>query len=199
MNLRSDTRSKTVNPTLIYHVTPTLSPSPRGRDLPSPSRGPSSKLRKLSNLLNVSANLRSDSRSKAISPTHIYHVTPTLNPSPRGRDLPSPSRALSSKLRKLSKFLSVSMNLRVATRSKAVSPTRVYHVTPTLNPSPRGRDLPSPSRALYAVFRTCETEFFHFTFLRKSSIVFSIRQVIVIGPTPPGTGVITDASGSTAS
>ena len=145
MNLRSDTRSKTVNPTLIYHVTPTLSPSPRGRDLPSPSRGPSSKLRKLSNLLNVSANLRSDSRSKAISPTHIYHVTPTLNP------------------------------------------------------SPRGRDLTSPSRALYAVFRTCETEFFHFTFLRKSSIVFSIRQVIVIGPTPPGTGVITDASGSTAS
>ena len=144
-------------------------------------------------------NLRGDTRSKAASPTHIYHVTPTLNPSPRGRDLPSPSRGPSSKLRKLLNLLNFSANLRVATRSKAVSPTLIYHVTPTLNPSPRGRDLPSPSRALYAVFRTCETEFFHFTFLRKSSIVFSIRQVIVIGPTPPGTGVITDASGSTAS
>ena len=144
-------------------------------------------------------NLRGDTRSKAVSPTRVYHVTPTLNPSPRGRDLPSPSRAPSSKLRKLSNLLNVSANLRDDSRSKAVSPTLIYHVTPTLNPSPRGRDLPSPSRALYAVFRTCETEFFHFTFLRKSSIVFSIRQVIVIGPTPPGTGVITDASGSTAS
>ena len=199
MNLRGDTRSKAASPTRVYHVTPTLNPSPRGRDLPSPSRAPSSKLRKLSKFLSISMNLRGDTRSKAASPTRVYHVTPTLNPSPRGRDLPSPSRAPSSKLRKLSKFLSISMNLRGDTRSKAASPTRVYHVTPTLNPSPRGRDLPSPSRALYAVSRTCETEFFHFTFLRKSSIVFSIRQVIVIGPTPPGTGVITDASGSTAS
>ena len=33
---------------------------------------------------------------------------------------------------------------------------------------------------------------------RKHSIVFSIRQQIVIGPTPPGTGVMTEASGSTA-
>ena len=33
---------------------------------------------------------------------------------------------------------------------------------------------------------------------RKHSIVFSIRQVMVIGPTPPGTGVITEALGSTA-
>ena len=35
-------------------------------------------------------------------------------------------------------------------------------------------------------------------FLMKHSMVFSIRQVIVIGPTPPGTGVITDALGSMA-
>ena len=33
---------------------------------------------------------------------------------------------------------------------------------------------------------------------RKHSIVFSIRQQIVIGPTPPGTGVMTEAFGSTA-
>ena len=59
--------------------------------------------------------------------------------------------------RKLSNLLKVSANLRAVTRSKAVSPTHVYHVTLTLNPSPRGRDLPSPSRALQAVFRTCET------------------------------------------
>ena len=39
----------------------------------------------------------------------------------------------------------------------------------------------------------------YFTCLRrKHSIVFSIRQAIVIGPTPPGTGVMTDAIGSTA-
>ena len=36
-------------------------------------------------------------------------------------------------------------------------------------------------------------------FLRKSLMVFCMRQVMVIGPTPPGTGVITDAIGSTAS
>ena len=124
-------------------------------------------------------NLKGDTRSKAASPTRVYHVTPTLNPSPRGRDLPSPSRAPSSKLRKLSKFLSVSMNLRGDSRSKAASPTRVYH------------DM--------RCFALAKLSFFHFTFLRKSSIVFSIRHVIVIGPTPPGTGVITDASGSTAS
>ena len=35
-------------------------------------------------------------------------------------------------------------------------------------------------------------------FLRKHSMVFSMRQVMVIGPTPPGTGVITDAYGSIA-
>lgn len=96
------------------------------------------------------------------------------------------------------------MNLRGDTRSKAVSPTRVCHVTPTLNPSPRGRDLTSPSRGPSSKLRKLLNLLnfsvnIHFTFLRKSSIVFSIRQVIVIGPTPPGTGVITDASGSTAS
>ena len=35
-------------------------------------------------------------------------------------------------------------------------------------------------------------------FLRKHSIVFSMRHVMVIGPTPPGTGVITDALDSIA-
>ena len=35
-------------------------------------------------------------------------------------------------------------------------------------------------------------------FARNSLIVFSMRQVMVIGPTPPGTGVITEARGSTA-
>ena len=35
-------------------------------------------------------------------------------------------------------------------------------------------------------------------FRRKLSMVFSMRQVMVIGPTPPGTGVITDAFGSIA-
>ena len=35
-------------------------------------------------------------------------------------------------------------------------------------------------------------------FLRKHSIVFSMRHVMVIGPTPPGTGVMTEAFGSTA-
>ena len=35
-------------------------------------------------------------------------------------------------------------------------------------------------------------------FLMKHSMVFSIRHVIVIGPTPPGTGVMTDALGSIA-
>lgn len=33
---------------------------------------------------------------------------------------------------------------------------------------------------------------------RKHSTVFSIRQQMVIGPTPPGTGVITEARGATA-
>ena len=52
-------------------------------------------IRKLSNLLNASANLRVITRSKAVSPTRLFfYVTLTLNPSPRGRDLPSPSRAL---------------------------------------------------------------------------------------------------------
>ena len=37
------------------------------------------------------------------------------------------------------------------------------------------------------------------TFLRNASIVFSIRQAIVIGPTPPGTFVISEAFGSQAS
>ena len=35
-------------------------------------------------------------------------------------------------------------------------------------------------------------------FLMKHSMAFSIRQVMVIGPTPPGTGVMTDALGSIA-
>jgi hypothetical protein len=35
-------------------------------------------------------------------------------------------------------------------------------------------------------------------FLRKHSMVFSMRQQMVIGPTPPGTGVITEALGSIA-
>ena len=54
---------------------------------------------------------------------------------------------------------------------------------------------------------TCATSFLFYNalsryaciFLRKSLIVFCMRQVMVIGPTPPGTGVITDAIGSTAS
>ena len=33
---------------------------------------------------------------------------------------------------------------------------------------------------------------------RKHSTVFSIRQQMVMGPTPPGTGVMADALGSTA-
>lgn len=36
-------------------------------------------------------------------------------------------------------------------------------------------------------------------FARKHSMVFSIRQHMVIGPTPPGTGVMTEALGATAS
>ena len=38
----------------------------------------------------------------------------------------------------------------------------------------------------------------YFTLRRKHSMVFSMRQVMVIGPTPPGTGVMTDAFGSIA-
>ena len=37
-----------------------------------------------------------------------------------------------------------------------------------------------------------------FILRRKHSMVFSIRQQMVIGPTPPGTGVITEAFGSIA-
>ena len=65
------------------------------------------------------------------------------------------------KFRKLSNFLNVSTNLMVVTRSKAVSPTRVYHVTLTLNPSPRGRDLPSPAWAQTSVFRIRNLFQFH--------------------------------------
>ena len=55
------------------------------------------------------------------------------------------------KFRKLSNLLSPK---RVVTSLKAVNPTHFFiRVTLTLNPSPRGRDLPSPSRALTAVFR----------------------------------------------
>ena len=42
-------------------------------------------------------------------------------------------------------------------------------------------------------------EFHRATRFRKQAMVFSIRQVMVMGPTPPGTGVMTDAFGSTAS
>ena len=34
-------------------------------------------------MLNISTNLRAVTCSKVISPTHFYHVTPSLNPSPR--------------------------------------------------------------------------------------------------------------------
>ena len=45
----------------------------------------------------------------------------------------------------------------------------------------------------------CAGLYYACIFLRKSLMVFCMRQVMVIGPTPPGTGVITDAIGSTAS
>ena len=44
-----------------------------------------------------------------------------------------------------------------------------------------------PGQAIRGYFRAIRR--------RKHSIVFSIRQQIVIGPTPPGTGVMTDALG----
>ena len=47
-----------------------------------------------------------------------------------------------------------------------------------------------PGQAIRGYFRAIRR--------RKHSIVFSIRQQIVIGPTPPGTGVMTDALGSMA-
>ena len=48
------------------------------------------------------------------------------------------------KFRKLSNLLSASVNLRVIPHSKAVTST---HISLTLNPSPRGRDLLSPSQS----------------------------------------------------
>ena len=77
-------------PEAEFHVLPAEVPAEQSGDINYDTL----KFHKLSNLLNVSANLRVITRSKAVSPTHVYHVTLTLNPSPRGRDLPSPSRAL---------------------------------------------------------------------------------------------------------
>ena len=54
------------------------------------------------------------------------------------------------------------------------------------------------SRAL-CLTGICAALYYACIFLRKSLMVFCMRQVMVIGPTPPGTGVMTDAIGSTAS
>ncbi len=43
-----------------------------------------------------------------------------------------------------------------------------------------------------------EKGFYRSIFRKKHSTVFSIKHAIVIGPTPPGTGVMSDAFGSTA-
>ena len=82
-------------------------------------------------------------------PTRFYYVTLTLNPSPRGRDLPSPS-GLQGSRSLAGGFVRVPCGgcafLRVLCSCEVSRPTRFYYVTLTLNPSPRGRDLPSPFR-----------------------------------------------------
>ena len=47
---------------------------------------------------------------------------------------------------------------RVVACSKAVMASARFHVTPTLNPSPRGRDLPSPLRAPMHMYRAYTTD-----------------------------------------
>jgi hypothetical protein len=60
------------------------------------------------------------------------------------------------------------------------------------------RKLRAPQREHGALMILLTVNYLAATFLRKHSMVFSIRHVIVIGPTPPGTGVMTEALGSIA-
>ena len=74
-------------------------------------------------------------------------------------------------------------------------------------PPPPSQEAP-PSRGWHVASIHCQSALYnkpsserntYFSILRrKHSMVFSIRQQMVIGPTPPGTGVITDAFGSIA-
>ena len=139
-------------PTRFYYVTLTLNPSPRGRDLPSPSGlyGSRSLCGRIGSCpLRVLCSFARAVLLRGFQAHALLLRYPHPKSLPSGQGLAVALRALGLTLPPFAGGLArvpcgCCAFLRELCSCEVSRPTRFYYVTLTLNPSPRGRDLLSP-------------------------------------------------------